>query len=249
MAYTFVAMRIELQRRLGGRTDSTSQTRAAEFLNSAQLKLAEANFAIMAFEEVGQVTFVEDQPEINLLSATPSFPLSSAINIDRDVVPPAVSSADQMTYVNNLQDLIGIRLVQRLPQEANTSDVGWRMARMSWAEWREIQRTQASGPPTRWARNGYRLAVDPKPDALYTIQLDYRRRPLLDVVEVEGEWQEHMLCLAESIGWRAFGQPDMAVGALQMLPANVLRILQSPLDSAEWDALWDDDLALQPRMG
>ena len=106
----------------------------------------------------------------------------------------------------------------------------------------------ASGPPTRWARNGYRLAVDPKPDALYTIQLDYRRRPLLDTIEVEGEWQEHLLCLAESIGWRAFGQADMAQAALAMLPRNVLVVLQTPLDAAEWDALWDDDLAMQPRM-
>ena len=47
----------------------------------------------------------------------------------------------------------------------------------------------------------------------------------------------------------AFGQGDIALSTLQMMPANVLRILQTPLDASEWDALWDDDLGLQPRMG
>lgn len=243
MAYTFVSMRIELLRRLGGRTDSTSAVRAGEFLNSAQLKLAEANFQIPFFEGVATVTFTEGQDEINILQATPTTPLTDSI-IEGDT-----TIVDSRSYVNNFSDLIGIRLVQRLPLETNSNDIGWRMHRMSWAEWREGEQVASTGPPTRWARNGWRLAVDPTPDDEYQLKIDFRRRPPRDIIEVDGEWQEIMLQIAESIGWRSFGQPDLGLAALNMLPANVGRILSTPLDGSEWEALWDDELSMQPRMG
>ena len=182
-------------------------------------------------------------PEINLLQTQPQTPSTDTI------IDSGTTITDSRSYVNNFSDLIGIRLVQRMPADSEPNDVGWRMARMSWREWREIERTQAAGKPTRWARNGYRFAVDPSPDTTYELKVDYRCRPPNDMIEVEGEWQEHMLCLAESIGWRAFGQPDLAVAALNLLPGNVANILKTPLDYAEWDALWDDDLSLQPPMG
>lgn len=245
MNYTFNSMRVELLRRLGGRTDTSSSTRASEFLNSAQLKLAEAYIAIPAFEQTCLITLVEGQSELNLLEATPQFTFNSTYTQNPNI---STNLAETRPYVNNLSDLIGIRIVQRQPPEDGSSTVGWRMPRMSWQEWREIEPTQATSIPIRWARNGYRFAVDPKPDREYQLKLDYRRRPQLDILEVEGEWQETMIQLATVFGWIAFGEPSQAQLLKSMLPANVRNLLDVPLDVADWDAQWDDELCVQPRM-
>lgn len=232
--YSFLMARRELCRRLGGRNDTISVERAGEHLNSAQLQLAKCRFDLPRFDEVAVITVGDGQSEVNLANTVPVFATTDGFpSTDME------TQTEARSQVSSLGDILGILYVQNITDQ-------WQMTRFPWREWRAIQLHQASGQPIRWARRGHVLALDPAPDTATELRIDYRRRPTLDRIEVDGEWYETLLALGESIGWRAYGQPDLAKAALTMVPANVLNILQTPLDGNEWEAMHDEYMAVEP---
>lgn len=86
-------------------------------------------------------------------------------------------------------------------------------------EFDEIQ--HVSGQPTRYARYGTTLELDPTPDGAYTIQLRYRKRP--DELTLGGshllgrEWDEVLVALAVLKGREALEQTEQASAQRQLV--------------------------------
>jgi hypothetical protein len=144
------------------------------------------------------------------------------------------------TPFSNPTDLLGIRFVKNL-----TTGVG--MWRMNWDDYRKLVQ-QASSQPNRWTRKGYTLALDPKPDAVYTLEIDYRRRPALATIEIDGEWQGVLIDAATYTGARRLGMDEVAQRARAGIPLMVLKGLQEPLSQDDLETKWSD-ATLQPGYG
>jgi hypothetical protein len=138
----------------------------------------------------------------------------------------------------SLTDILGIMSMRN-----NTS--GNRLRKFPWQEFRSLNQ-QASGPPLRWARWGNFVAFDPQPDAVNTILIDYRREPALGVIEVPNRYQETLLDMAEFIGWKALQQFDKSQVVYRAMPAITQFIVQNPMDRDQFEAQWDQDLAIRP---
>ena len=86
-------------------------------------------------------------------------------------------------------------------------------------EFDEIQHVE--GPPSRYARFANTLELDPTPDAVYTIQLRYRKRPaelVLGGTHVLGrEWDEVLVALAVLKGREALEQTEQAAAQRQLV--------------------------------
>jgi hypothetical protein len=86
-------------------------------------------------------------------------------------------------------------------------------------EFDEIQ--HVAGQPTRYARFGATLELDPTPDGAYTIQLRYRKRP--DELVIGGshvlgrEWDEVLVALAVLKGREALEQTEQAAAQRQLV--------------------------------
>jgi hypothetical protein len=149
------------------------------------------------------------------------------------------SEYDLRTIIPPATEIVGIRYVK------NTT-TGLRLMRFPFVEFRELV-DQAEGSPVRWTRLGFNMAFDPEPDDDEDILIEYRRRPRLGTVELDSEWQEEWLKLAEFIGWQALDQPEKATSAFTMLPARLQVLIQQPLDQDQWESLWDVDQKIVPR--
>lgn len=222
--YSFDSAKEELRLRLGGRTAVPSQDfdkRLERWLDSAQAMLAKSELELPRLDQINTTAQV--------VNGTSEYNLRNLLT----------GSLTDIANTNTLGDFIGLQLVRN-----DTDDIF--MSRFPFADYRKIS-SQASGSPTRWTRKGTLLVVDPKPDDTYELRIDYRRRPRLGVVEVDTEWQESWLQLATFIGWRALDEMQKASGVFQQLPAAVQFAVQRPLGEEEWEALWDDRLAIVPN--
>jgi hypothetical protein len=218
--FSFAAAQNELTLRLGGRSDSSSgipfSNRTANWLNSAQLLMAKCPIAFPDLEQTSTINLVDGQAEYNRT----------------DVAPP-------------LTDMIGIEQIQIVDTVA-TPILKQRAQRFPWREYRAIS-LQASARPTRWARKGDVIAFDPIPDkAGYQAVIDYRKRPVLNGVSIDAEYQEHWIKLAESMAWNSLGQNERASQTYAQIPTTLRAWLDSPLDGDQWDAMQDPDLGIKP---
>jgi hypothetical protein len=136
--------------------------------------------------------------------------------------------------------LLGIRFVKNL-----TTGVG--MWRFNWDDYRRLIQ-QAPGQPLRWTRKGYMLALDPQPNAVYTLRFDYRRRPDLATIEIDGEWQGALIDTATLIGARRLGMDEVATRARAGLPLAVLTEMQRPQTQEDWEMRWNEP-SLVPGAG
>lgn len=137
-----------------------------------------------------------------------------------------------------LGEIIGVQVMRN-----QTSD--FKMARFDWREFRRIS-TQASSAPVRWTRYGQMIGLDPQPDDVYSILIDYRRKPTLGTLEVGDVWIEEILKCASFFGWAALGEPQQAQATFSLMPAWLQVRLSTPLTEIEWEAQWDDDMGFQP---
>lgn len=139
-----------------------------------------------------------------------------------------------------ITDFIGIRYVRN-----NTTNIG--LERFTFREFRQIS-GQSQAPPVRWSRHGDLFVLDPIPDSAAVLLIDYRREPTLGVLEFGGTWLEPLLRLTTHIAWNAYQEPEMAQAQYRMLPAWMQIRLATPLTEAEWEAMWDDNLGMEPGM-
>lgn len=135
-------------------------------------------------------------------------------------------------------DIIGIRGFRNDSQ-------GVRMVKFNWSEYRSLSQ-QAQGEPLRWARLGYIWAFDPQPNDEYDVIVDYRRNPQRGVSELPNRFQDDWITVAEWVAWKALLKPDRAATALGLLPAQLQRIVTQPLDREQFEAMWDENLAVRP---
>lgn len=150
------------------------------------------------------------------------------------------SQYDEVSIIPPLTNVIGIKDVRN-----DTTQVSCR--RFPWTEFRSLSQ-QASGPPLRWARFGYTLALDPQPDSdgPYTISISYRMQPLFGVTQLPNWCQEDWITVAEWIGWKALMKPDRASAAVSMLPASLAMNVQQPLDRDRWESMNDTSQVIAP---
>jgi hypothetical protein len=150
------------------------------------------------------------------------------------------SQYDEVSIIPPRTNVIGIKDVRN-----DTTQVSCR--RFPWTEFRSLSQ-QASGPPLRWARFGYTLALDPQPDSdgPYTISISYRMQPLFGVTQLPNWCQEDWITVAEWIGWKALMKPDRASAAVSMLPASLAMNVQQPLDRDRWESMNDTSQVIAP---
>jgi hypothetical protein len=142
-----------------------------------------------------------------------------------DILPPAT-------------DIVGIFSIRN-------DTTGVKVRRFPWQEYRSLNQ-QAQGPPMRWARWGYNLALDPQPDDAYDMLIDYRRNPQRGVTEIPNRFQEDWLHLAESMGWQSLMKPERAVQAFGRITANLQSMLSMVLDQDQFESTWDQDQVIAP---
>lgn len=139
---------------------------------------------------------------------------------------------------SNPNNIIGLRLLKNV-----SSGINLRLFRFDFDEYRSLS-SQASGPPTQWARHGTTLAFDPVPDQIYDIQVDYRRRPAAQTVEVDSEYQTILIDLAIYLGFRRLQEWSKAQAHFSLLPAWLQVRLQQPLTEQDWEKQWDEPQAI-----
>lgn len=145
---------------------------------------------------------------------------------------------DLRTTSPTIVDAVGIFAIKN-------NSTGLKMVRFPYREFLAIS-TQASAQPVRWARRGYHLALDPNPSETITVRIDYRRRPQMDTMETPSEWQADLIRMAVINAWAALGEHERVRSMMIELPMEIQRAIQSPLTQEQWEAYYDDDLALVP---
>lgn len=222
--YTWDQAETELNLRLGNRNDlgvgAGTTDRIARWLNAAQYRIAACVLAAEDLDQTLILTTVDGQSEYSEQSIIP--PLNNAIGI-KDMRNNNVQGASQ------------------------TPDMGLKMRRFPWTEYRSLSQ-QAQSPPLRWARFGYIIALDPQPDSNgpYTIKIDYRMQPQQDTVQIPNWAQEDWITVAEYIAWKALMKPDRAQAAINALPPAVALKVSQPLDRDQWESMWDTDQVIAP---
>lgn len=169
--------------------------------------------------------------------------VTAAEDLDQTFSFTTVSGQSQYSEVEiipPLTNVIGIKDIRN-----DTTEVSCR--RFPWTEFRSLSQ-QASGPPLRWARFGYVIALDPQPDdgGPYTILIDYRMQPQFGVTQIPNWCQEDWITVAEWIGWKALMKPDRASAALSMLPAALALNVQQVLDRDRWESMMDTAQVIAP---
>lgn len=150
-----------------------------------------------------------------------------------------VQEYDLRTTSPPITDIVGIKWVKN-------NATGYRMRRFPYGEYQQLV-NQAVAPPMRWARNGYKLALDPIPDSSdFTITVRFRRMPRYGALEVGDQWQDLCMKLAVSLGWSSLMEHERARELLAELPAVLQLATNSPIDQAQWEAAWDPDLGIRP---
>ena len=181
---------------------------------------------------------------VNSAQQTMAFSELELISLETRSTLHLIEDQSEYTLTNfpdGFEDLLGIRSIR------NSTD-SWRMKRFPWLDYRTIS-TQSEGRPSAWARHGVLLAVDPKPDAACTILVDWRRKPRPGIIEVGSQWQEVLVGLGAYYGAQALGESALAKNFFSTLPATIQLRTQVPMNEAEWEAMWDDELGLVPQSG
>jgi len=132
---------------------------------------------------------------------------------------------------DQLGEIVGIRLVRNETTEMF-------MTRFTFEEYRNLS-SQSTGSPQRWSRKGNLFVIDPKPDGPYELKIDFRRQPYDQTMEVDNRWQEHLITLANAIGFRALRQYNEFTALFSTLPITFQRSLAEPLDQDMWENLWN----------
>jgi len=215
--YSFGEAAIELQLRLGGRTDSSQGVpfinRCYNWLNQAQLLIARAPVAMS-----------------DLDSTTATLPLVQGINqyMRGQTLPP-------------MTDMIGIVSV-RIQGPTN-----FRMRRMPFIEYRALSQYATGQPARWTRRgNILAFDAFPDNQGPYTVLYDYRARPIQNTVSIDAEYQDAWIQIAKYLGWSALDQEAKAKTALSELPNLWQQWVQQPLDEEQWEAMNDPDLVIAP---
>lgn len=208
--YTFARAQDDVVLRMGRRNDNYFLNRAADWLDSAQYRIA-ASFV--------EIPDLEDQLSLPMTEAVAEYDL-------RTTSPP-------------LTDIIGIKWVKN-------ESTGYNMRRFSYQEYQELV-NQPSGDPIRWARNGWRFAVDPMPlTSGYDVTVRFRRNPQHGVLELPNQWQDACIKLAVSLGWSALMEHERAKAVLAELPPILQMAIAQQLDQYQWESAFDPDLGIRP---
>jgi hypothetical protein len=133
---------------------------------------------------------------------------------------------------SDFNNILGFRFIKN-------DTTGVPMGRFDWSDYRRLV-SQAVSPPVRWTRKGNLFAVDPQPDATYQLRIDLRRRPRQNMIELDGEWQGHLINATIMIGAQRLGLKDTAQMAQWMLPKAVLVLLQTLTDQNDLEMKWSD---------
>lgn len=124
----------------------------------------------------------------------------------------SVNTTDGNPYILTPSDCLVIR---ELFDTTNSVRLDW----LSWPEYvgkTDRFDTTAEGTPSYWHRRGTRIYLYPTPGAVYSINVDYKKRvSSLDgatyVTTILGEeWDDVILEMATYIAWYELNQPDKA---------------------------------------
>lgn len=166
-------------------------------------------------------------------------PTYSFFELDKSTTFSTVASTRSYDIVTPNPDLWFILIMRDATNQR-------RVRRASWKTFDES--TITTGQPTRYARFGTSVELDPTPDAVYSILMRYRRRPI-DLVSgsnMDGlgtEWEEPIVTLASVKGFEALKLSEDAASQRTLL----VSMLQSRQDVP---MLEDDDaeFTIQPVM-
>lgn len=162
--------------------------------------------------------------------------LEDYVNI---LIAPDVNEYDLRTTSPPINEFVGLKWMKY-------EKTGYRLRRFAYDEYKNLVH-QASGDPVRWARNGYTLCLDPKPNtAGYNLVMQFRRLPQQGFLELDSKWHENAIKMAVFIGWSAVMEHERARAVLAELPAQFQLLVQQPIDQAQWESAFDPDLGIRP---
>lgn len=180
--------------------------------------------SILAYSDI-ELPLLDKTVEVNTIANVGSYVMSAEIADGGFALP----------------DIVGIRQIRNVSKK-------WRMRRFHISEFRKLH-TQPVSSCIRWCRWGNRLFLDPVPPTVEILMIDYRRQPPgVPEVVVQEKDREFLIRFACHIGWNALLGMDEARAQYSMLPPPWQRAIANPLSEAEWEAMWDEDLALVPDM-
>lgn len=187
MAMTFANMNTYLKVQFGSRTDleDTDSTNLYEvWINMAYLELTTSH-------RFWTVKRNHKFPELLTLDTTQS-------------------TADGTAYINVPSDAI---VVHNFVDTTNERSLD-RITPAKYFDFTDRSDTSAEGQPVEYTRVGDYLYLYPTPDAVYTTEILYRRRPAAltgtNATEIGEEWDNAILTLAAFIGFSWTGEPEKA---------------------------------------
>lgn len=113
------------------------------------------------------------------------------------VIDDSRATADGTAYVITPTDCLYIEQVHDVTNDSILRNVTWR----EYVEYTGRATAASENKPKKWVRYGGRIYLYPTPDAVYSLDISYRKRPAKminasDVTEIGTEWDEDILKLA-----------------------------------------------------
>ncbi len=209
---SFDAMQSEVISRLGNRSDI--QARSVRWINQAFLELI--LLPRFSFFELDLTT------SFNTVAGTRVYNITDWVGLS----PPATAgSTDSLWYILDISDFTNNR----------------KLARTHWHVLDRIgYNPQISGQPTRYARFGNAVQLDPVPDGVFAMTVRYRNRPMdlqsgSTFVGLGSEWEEVIETMATIKGFEALDQRAKA-GELRSLLEPMMSIRQDVPTQEDMDA-------------
>jgi len=126
------------------------------------------------------------------------------------VVSPSIPTVDGQAYVNAPSDTLRVRHVfdKTTPHKLDWMSIPWYVSQDTRAD------TTAEGAPLKWSRDGNRIYIFPTPDAVYDLEVWYRRvaadLSASQTTLIGAEWDGAIIALAAYKGHIWLGEYDRA---------------------------------------
>ena len=120
------------------------------------------------------------------------------------------STTDAVAYLSMPSDAL---IIQNLQDTTNERDLDY-IKPIEYFSFTDRADTDAEGQPTEYTRSGDYIYLHPTPDATYTTEILYRKRPATlsgaEETAIDDEWDDAILALAAFIGFSWLHEYDKA---------------------------------------